>query len=580
MRLKRRNRASRPVRGSNSTLGFSNEKLIELLSTLTGFSPVGELGRDTPLDLSSLEAARSSLLFRELYSKYDDGTPSKSKSETTWKRFHDAESECQKTNLRFFETAYRDPFWINVRRRIWTVLGKFEWDEAARHFGHGPGGTTRLTKASAFAAYKYSGIPESTSGNAVLATCAIAHVPLWKQSVQISAEAKGTTDILVIVPGNSVIAVPKNYKTDRTIAKEPCMNVYIQKGIGRCIRKRLNRVGVDLDDQTKNQRAALHGSVSGELATVDLSMASDTLSYEVVSWLLPNDWWYALEQCRSPVGVLPSGESIRYQKFSSMGNGYTFELESLIFWAICQQTCKPNVNEREMSVCVYGDDLIVPSIHFEALCERLQQAGFTPNAKKSFSTGPFRESCGKQYYLGADITPFYVRRPVKHLDRLFLVTNNVYRWCERVGIDGAEVVAKLRRLAPASWRIPRLPDGFGDGAFIGAIDELRLDSHPHGWEYWQVSALARTSIELEGDLPFGQLIASIEASTRRDYVVSEQPFLEIGSACNRVLPGYRERFEITEATSGLPARAGRFKEIKILIPRHPHWQIERIGASP
>jgi hypothetical protein len=81
-------------------------------------------------------------------------------------------------------------------------------------------------------------------------------------------------------------------------------------------------------------------------------MASDTLAFEVVSWLLPNDWWWALEQCRSPVGVLPSGETIRYQKFSSMGNGYTFELESLIFWAISQQVCRSNVNELDPSVCV------------------------------------------------------------------------------------------------------------------------------------------------------------------------------------------------------------------------------------
>jgi hypothetical protein len=219
-----------------ASLGFRDERFLELLSHLTGISPVGFLGRETPLDLSSLEAARGSLLLSEVYSKFDDGKPSPEKEATTWKRFHDAETMCQRTNQSFYSIANSDPFWISVRRRIWNALGAFDWDECAKHFSFGPGATTRLTRRESFAAYKYSGIPESTSGNAGLARAAIAVLPLWNQSVRARAEAQGMTDLITVVPGNSVIAVPKNYKTDRTIAKEPCMNMYIQKGIGRVIR--------------------------------------------------------------------------------------------------------------------------------------------------------------------------------------------------------------------------------------------------------------------------------------------------------------------------------------------------------
>lgn len=560
MQRKRRMRANVP-------LGFSNERFVSLLSDALGVVPVGYLGRETPLDFSSLEAARSSLLIRELYSKYDDGKPSEEKSSTTWKRFQEAEVQCQNTNRHFYETANRDPFWVGVRRRIWSALGAFNWDTAARYFGFGPGSTTRLTRREAFAAYKYSGIPESTVGNAVLASCAIRMIPLWNQSVRSSAEELGIDGLVSLVPGNSVIAVPKNYKTDRTIAKEPCMNIYVQKGIGRCIRKRLYQVGINLDDQTKNQKAALQGSRDGLLATVDLSMASDTLSYEVVSWLLPNDWWWALEQSRSPVGVLPSGDVVKYQKFSSMGNGYTFELETLIFWAITQQACRPNVEERDTSVVVYGDDIIVPSVHYEELCKRLQQAGFTPNLTKSFSEGPYRESCGKHYYSGADVTPFYVRRPVQELDRLFLLHNNLKRWGGRTGIDVSDLCEQLRRLAPAKWREPRLPDGFGDGAFIGAVDELRLDSHPHGWECWQVKVLSRSSKELGGDLPVGQLVASLNATQARVALVPTEILLRLRS---RREPSWSsERLLLDEAISGLPAMEGPVREITISVPRHP-----------
>jgi len=573
MPRKRDNRA-KGAKAPPPKIGFSNGKFLELIASLTGVQPVGELGRETPLDLTSLEAARGSLLIRELFSKYDDGKPSETKELVTWERFHEAERVCEQTNETFYNAVNRDPFWVSVRRRIWTLLGKFDWDEAAKHFGHGPGGTTRLTRKHAAAAYKYSGIPESTSGNAVLATCAIYQVPLWNQSALARAEEEGIIGVCRLVAGNSVITVPKNYKTNRTIGKEPCMNVYIQKGIGRCIRKRLKQVGVDLNDQGRNQQAAFKGSLLGELATMDLSMASDTLAYEVVSWLLPNDWWWALEQSRSPVGVLPSGEIVNYQKFSSMGNGYTFELESLIFWAITQQVCCPNVNERDASVCVYGDDIIVPSIHFETLAEKLRVAGFTPNVKKSFATGPFRESCGMQYYSGSDVTPFYIRKRVATLDRLFLVHNNLKRWGARTGVDVAAICAGLRSLAPAKWRDPRLPDGFGDGAFIGAVDELRLDSHPYGWEFWQVSALAQTSIELEGDLPDGQLIASLMMQSTRKPLLTAIPNLIGAERRLRALNGNppvvsSEQMLIDEALCGLPVREGRYREIKILIPQYP-----------
>jgi len=542
MRFKKRLRA----------IGFSNEKFLGLISTTLGISPVGVLGRETPLDFSSLEAARGSLLIRELFSKYDDGEPSPEKEKRTWERFHEAERSCLAANQRIAKwTMNRNLFWRMVAGRIRDALGRFDWNEAARFFAFGPGSTTRLPRSRSFAAYKYSGIPESTFGNADLARAAIAVRPLWKHSVLLKGEE--SNDLVKVVIGNCIIAVPKNYKTDRTIAKEPCMNIYIQKGIGRVIRHRLKRLGVDLDDQTRNQRAAKEGSISGTLATVDLSMASDTVPRELVHWLLPPEWSSALEQARSQNGVLPSGELIHYQKFSSMGNGFTFELESLIFWAIAQECCRPfQLDEKEASVCVYGDDIVLPTQFYELFCSKLVEAGFTPNPDKSYGSGPYRESCGKHYFCGTDITPFYVRKQVQTLDRLFLTHNNLFRWCERTAFPVPEALTTLRELAPASWRVPRLPDGYGDGAFIGAVDELQLDSHPYGWEYWQVKALSRSQTELCDDLPFGQLIASLEVTSASN---SRDPLIE--------------KVGLRESASGLPARVGRYQTINILVPQHP-----------
>lgn len=536
-------------RSNGAGFGFSNEKFLELMSNVTGIEPVGVLGRETPLDLSTLERARGSLLIRELFSKYDDGKPSPEKEAVTWKRFQEAEDLCLDTNSWVTKTFQYDPFWRAVAMRIRSLLGELSWDECARWFGFGPGSTTRLPRRIAYAAYKYSGIPESTSGNAVLASCAIRMNPMWKHIVHSSAEDP-EQPLVKVVLGNSVITVPKNYKTDRTIAKEPDMNIYVQKGLGAVIRRRLKLVGVDLDDQKRNQEGARIGSLTGQLATIDLSMASDTVALELISFLLPNDWWWALEQCRSPVGVLPDGSVIRYQKVSSMGNGFTFELETLLFWCICQQVCCSNINEMDSRILVYGDDIVVPTDQAERVLYRLWQAGFRPNLNKTYIDGPYRESCGKHYFQGCDITPFYVRKPVRSLEKLFLVHNNVYRWSDRVGADLKEVLTRLRKLAPANWREPRLPDGFGDGAFIGAVDELRLDSHPFGWESWQTRVLAVSQQLLADDLPVGQMVASI---------------LQLSSVVNSPI---ERKFGVEEHPSGLPVKEGRHVEVILNVPRY------------
>lgn len=210
----------RRKRRTGALSGFSNRHFLSRLGLALGISPIGDYGRDTPLDLTSLGLAAGSLLLRELYSKYDDGSPSPEKDAETWKRFHAAESLCRESNSWIPATFRYDPFWIKVRGRVRDVLGKFSWDECSKFFAFGPGATTRLVRAESFAAYKYSGIPESTSGCAALAQACIRSVPIWEQIVG-SLQEGPVKDYVKVVPGNSIITVPKSYKTDRTIAKEP-----------------------------------------------------------------------------------------------------------------------------------------------------------------------------------------------------------------------------------------------------------------------------------------------------------------------------------------------------------------------
>lgn len=206
------------------------------------------------------------------------------------------------------------------------------------------------------------------------------------------------------LPVNRVEFVPKNFKTHRTIACEPTGNISLQLAFDSYVKDRLKRkFRVDLSCQSSNQRLAKEGSVSGEFATVDLSMASDTLSYNTVRWLLPDDWFAYVDDIRSSHFLDPESRHFcRYSKFASMGNGTTFVLETLIFAAAVRA-----VGSRKYAV--YGDDIVIESHLYASLTRLLSFLGFHVNEEKSFSTGPFRESCGGDYFNGKDVTPFYLR---------------------------------------------------------------------------------------------------------------------------------------------------------------------------
>jgi len=282
-------------------------------------------------------------------------------------------------------------------------------------------------------------------------------------------------DLFKIVPGNKLDYVPKNYKSDRTIAKEPSMNMFIQKGFGSVIRKRLKRKGINLNDQSTNQFLAGLGSVTGSLATIDLSMASDCVSVELVRFLLPRDWFDGLDACRSKSGVDESGRIVTYQKFSSMGNGFTFELESLIFWAIVSSVCDIRYTGigRE-SISVYGDDIICPSAAARDVLRVLAVCGFEANLDKTFYEGPFRESCGKHYHNGHDVTPFYWKKSINDLHSLVVLHNRV-RDCV-LRLNNEVTTRKFERLQRLFFRRFGLARVFSGSSALGDVVFHSYDS--------------------------------------------------------------------------------------------------------
>jgi hypothetical protein len=217
---------------------------------------------------------------------------------------------------------------------------------------------------------------------------------------------------------NKLTFVPKTAKTHRVIAVEPLLNGYLQKGVDDFMRNCLKRVNINLQDQSRNQRMARLGSLNDSedsLATIDLSSASDSISIGLVKNLLPEQWFYFLDSLRSKNYELEGKRNV-YNKFCSMGNGFCFPLETLIFAACCHAV---GCGKSGTDYSVYGDDIICRTKDAGNVLSSLRAIGFIPNASKTFLQGPFRESCGADYFGGIDVRPYTLDYALDSLESLF-----------------------------------------------------------------------------------------------------------------------------------------------------------------
>lgn len=315
--------------------------------------------------------------------------------------------------------------------------------------------------SSVTAYHKYRCSPDVTVRSRVRALRLLRGSPWWGASLlQCEAPVSVLPTILHTIGGNTLITVPKSAKTDRVICYEPHMNIRLQLAVGSYLKKRLLRHGVNLQDQSINRRRALVASKFGKMATIDLSSASDTIARELVFELLPIDWACLLDDLRSHYTLWPDGTNRKNEKFSSMGNGFTFELESLIFFALCRAVSD--------NVSVYGDDIIIPTESFSRVTRVLRACGFQLNDSKSFSSGYFRESCGGDYFSGVDCTPVYLRKLPKTIEDVVKLHNNVRMFasvtCDR---SWAKLMKKWRTIHPHHLG----PQGFGDGHYHVNWDE-------------------------------------------------------------------------------------------------------------
>lgn len=241
-----------------------------------------------------------------------------------------------------------------------------------------------------------------------------------------------------------ISCVPKNNEKFRTIGIGSVIGVASQHVIGDYIRTCLQRYGVDLKSlAVRHREFAYIGSVNGRYSTLDFSQASDSISCGLVQLLFNNTkssdkvrhLYELMKQCRARYYVVEDSEGhydLRdkklYEKFSPMGNCFTFELESLIFMAIGTAIQKRlgflrfirEYRGRVYFGCAdptsFGDDLIftigrLTRYELASIKRWLWYFGLTLNDEKSYCRGEgFRESCGADFCHGAFVRGFYFQQ--------------------------------------------------------------------------------------------------------------------------------------------------------------------------
>lgn len=219
---------------------------------------------------------------------------------------------------------------------------------------------------------------------------------------------------------SKVVFVPKSLLTRRVISKEPATLMYFEKAIQREIYRYVSQHPylarkIDFHDQSLQRDKVLEASRTRSHATIDLSSASDRLSYDLVKKvfrgtpLLPY-----LMALRSRYSVLPSGKVVELAKYAPMGSALTFPIQTLIFACLAECTSGyvyATTGIRDTDYRVFGDDIIVPQSLFQDMCANLRFAGLVINESKTWA-GPyaFRESCGCDAYDGIDVTPLRISR--------------------------------------------------------------------------------------------------------------------------------------------------------------------------
>jgi len=268
----------------------------------------------------------------------------------------------------------------------------------------------------------------------------------------------------IIIDYCSMFFAPKNYKISRPAGTEPVLNMVIQKAISGVFEKvLLMYFGINIQfQQLVNREMARIGSIDGSFDTLDLVSSSDLIALLLCKGLFPQQAFEWMLYSRSRRIKLPSellevakksdkdakfpkGNLLHLNMMSTMGNGFTFSMQTLIFVVLVK--CVYNYLDipfvktilstdkvtgvvsikRLGNYSVFGDDIIVVPQATGLVMKMLDALGLEVNEIKSCYSGYFRESCGSDQYFGFNVRPVYIKG-LNTLQERFIAFNTTLEW--------------------------------------------------------------------------------------------------------------------------------------------------------
>nr|UJQ85485.1 MAG: hypothetical protein 3 [Leviviridae sp.] len=423
-----------------------------------------------------------------------------------------------------FDAANHSSDWTLVQRFqqnadcVAECLGEFDptefsgsiHEQRGRGIGHrhGRGAVSRLK--GKFMKYDFANWPEKLHGT----------FPYQLHGAIASAPSKAMINHEY---PSELIAVPKTAKSPRLIACEPVEHQWCQQLTWTFIQERLQGLFgsnfIDFKDQEASRAMALRASLKRDLATVDLSSASDRLSCYVIERVFRRNpsLLRALHASRTRYVEDTLSKPHRFlipRKFASQGTAVTFPIQTIVFFIAaltsvgvtlrkpsdlyCVRGFEGIVGRYRNRIRVFGDDIIIPTHGYAALVRLLTLLRLKVNEEKSFHRGYFREACGMDAYKGHCVTPV---RPVSLSadgptlrNSLVDFSNNLFNkglW------NAAESVRSTVGIRHPFWRrlpiVGRRSGVIGLTSFVGSSDEHLRRRYNHKLQRWEVRAWRFTS---------------------------------------------------------------------------------------
>lgn len=395
------------------------------------------------------------LQVQALYKKLAPDGQSPSAIDATLKKFSDVNSK-----VGFLPPHSGDnesmTYMLNVfRDEVWKVLDyeidgrNFDLKYISDHFAAGPGASRGADSRNFYTKLFDSHHTYTDPFVLALFRAAVSGSATWQRALGHWSRKYRSK----MVRGNTLFTVPKNAEISRTCCTEPLLNMLMQKALGTFTEMRAEaKLGINLARQPDlNRELARRGSIDGSFGTTDQSSASDSISVSLCEWACPPCYVKWLMRFRSPHVLFPDGHEEALNMISTMGNGFTFPLETVLFAcairaAYISKGVKPYFSGPRQNCSVFGDDVIVREDCFVATNALLERLGFTVNVSKSFNVGSFRESCGFDYWNGRNVRPVFVESLETPQD-VYSAFNRLARWSAENRLPIGRTLFAISRMA-------------------------------------------------------------------------------------------------------------------------------------